>query len=82
MGYYEARNGTTSFKPDNTDTELWLPYSASMSDIVAEIEDQWPGAKAEDIAITPAHIHTYCIGYDRYDPNDYTNYLHIQYTKQ
>lgn len=29
----------------------------------------------DDFEITPKHIHTRALGYDRYEPSDHTDYL-------
>ena len=78
MGYSTDRRGITSFSPDNTDTELCIPcYNPiSMISIIDQAKTYFGDRfDMERIEIEPRYIHTNCIGYDEYDPGDYTNYL-------
>jgi hypothetical protein len=84
MGY-GTRPGTLghtirTFWPDDTDTELYLDATQiwSLSDIHARIEDKWPGASSENILMSSEKIHTDCLGYDLYDPSDYTDFIIIR----
>lgn len=80
MGY-TTRRGTeiTDFSPDDTDTTMYLDSSIpkSLEEILAAINEKWPGASPSNIEIGAEKIHTHCIGYDLYDPGDYTNFLVI-----
>jgi len=86
MGEYKAANGTRSFEPDDTATEFYMAgnYSATpLSYILEKARDKW-GADIDidQICIEPEYIHTACLGYDCYDPGDYTNYLRIEYNPE
>ena len=84
MGY-GTRSGTIqTFEPDDTDTEFYLDCgmfgggSYSLASLIQKAREKWgEDISLEDIEITPEYIHTDCLGYDRYDPTDYTNYLRI-----
>lgn len=72
----------TSFWPDDTPTEFYLSYEASIEDILEKIKEKFgPTASLEDITINPEYIHTDCLYYDCYDSGDYTNFLHITWNK-
>lgn len=80
MGYYTRNGGIRCFDPDDTDTEMYLlPNNLSLEDIIEKTNEKWPGAKFSDIEITSKKIHTDCLGYDLYDPSDWTDYLIITY---
>ncbi len=76
MGYTNNRN---TFWPDDTDTEMYLSSECynNLPFILNKIKEKWPKASFEDIEISAEYIHTDCIGYDRYDPSDYTKFLLI-----
>lgn len=79
MGYY-YRFGTNiqCFQPDDDANNLWLQYDIELPYLLSQIRQHFgEDAKLEDFCIAPEYIHTDCLGYDRYDPGDYTNYLHI-----
>jgi hypothetical protein len=52
----------------------------TLAEILARIEEKWPGASAENIHISSEHIHTNCLGYDLYDAGDYTQFILIERT--
>lgn len=70
------------FTPDDTETDMYLSceiQSYTFPDILEKAKEKWgPDTKFENLRITPEYIHCYCLGYDRYDPDDYVNYLLIQ----
>mgnify|MGYP003547041989 CR=1 FL=1 len=65
------------FWPDETKNELFINGESSFSDIQEEIKDKWPGKSFKDIRIEPVRIQTACLGYDLYDPLDYTCFLKL-----
>lgn len=84
MGY-ETRPGVLghtirTFTPDDTDTELYFDstYRVTLSEIIEKAREKW-GAdiSLDQLNISAKHIHTDCLGYDRYDPSDYTDYIVI-----
>lgn len=82
MGY-TTRPGTQirDYWPDNTDTKIYIhcdTAAPTLAEILQEIEEKWPGSSAENIRISAEKIHTHCLGYDLYDPMDYTNFLVIE----
>lgn len=77
MGHYK-RDGIDCFQPDDTENTFYIPYSASLSDIVEQVKEKF-GSEVdfEDVTITPEYIHTHALGYDLYDASDYDNFLKI-----
>lgn len=81
MGY-SIRPGTQirDFQPDDTDDTFHISDRASLKDILEQAHAKWgEGIRLEDLSITPRHIHTHCLGFDSYDPSDYTDFLVISY---
>lgn len=76
MGY-ETQNGIKTFTPDNTETELWLPSETSMEDLFSAIESHFGDVNTTRLTLSAEHVHTNCLGYDAYDPGDYTNYIKV-----
>ena len=80
MGYIKDNRGITSFTPDNTADALFIPCygPVDMSELIEEAKKHF-GERfvLSNMRIEPRHIHTNCIGYDVYDPGDYTHYLVI-----
>lgn len=84
MGEYTARNGTRSFEPDETDSEFYVAThgTTSLSGILERARNKWgQDIDIEEIQIQAEYIHTECLGYDCYDPGDYTNYIRVEYVK-
>ena len=74
------RRGTAirDFEPDNTADVLYLRADAygTLYDVLKAAQNKWgPHSGIEKIKIHAEHIHTECLGYDRYDPSDYTDYI-------
>lgn len=65
------------FWPDDTDTTMYIAGDETLENLLADIADKWPGASASNITISSEKIQTRCIGYDLYDPVDYTDFLVI-----
>ena len=85
MAYSERKHigGTIrDFWPDDSENQFYLPYGTCMSDILEKISSKFgPTVSMDDIEIAPEYIHTSCLGYDRYDSSDYTNFLCITWNK-
>lgn len=86
MGY-GTRNGShnqtiQTFWPDDTDMEFYLESDNgyTLEQIKELIEEKWPGSSLADITITCEEINTDCLGYDLYDPIDYTDFIVIRKT--
>jgi len=82
---YGTRQGSLghtikTFWPDDTDTTMYIDasYTHTLADIQQKIEEKWPGTPANCIEITTDEINTDCLGYDLYDPSDYTMFLIIR----
>jgi hypothetical protein len=78
--------GIRTFWPDDTDTTMYIQTSDTASptlfELMDKIQDKWPGTSLENITITAEKIHTDCLGYDLYDPMDYTDFILITKTKE
>ena len=83
MGYGTRPNrlggDIRTFWPDDTDTEMYIDTSSTpvMADILQKIYEKWPDASLINITMEAREIHTDCLGYDMYDPTDYTNFFII-----
>lgn len=86
MGYYKNHSGLKSFEPDNTYTKFYLNascHSFELQDIIDKCKEKWgQDISLSNIHISAEYIHTDCIGFDEYDPSDYTNYLVITYKSE
>ncbi len=84
MGEYKDRSGIRCFSPDDTDTEFYINCdyeSQSLLSILEVARKKWGyDLDINAIKIEAEYIHTHCLGYDSYDPGDYTRYLRIEYT--
>lgn len=84
MGYTKRPNRVggqiTDFTPDNTPDTLYInaKNGVTLEDMAILCEAHFgAGSDPRDLSFSAEHIHTYCIGYDQYDPGDYTNYIVI-----
>ncbi len=87
MGYTTRthRHGETKhFWPDDNEHEFWLKsdMQPSLAMILNMAKEKWPGIDPNDILIEAEKIHTDCIGYDLYDPGDYTNFIRISQSQK
>lgn len=89
MGYYTRNNGHIKcFWPDNTETEFYKEsYTGGQTihEILKEAAEHFKTSTYELMeygTIEAQKIHTNCLTYDLYDPGDYTNFLHITYTRK
>ncbi len=84
MGEVTAPNGIRSFTPDDTDTEFYVAahyHVVPLSQILESAQAKWgTHITIDNLSIEAEHIHTDCLGYDRYDAGDYTNYLRVELT--
>lgn len=67
----------TTFTPDDTEDTIYLSEYSSFLDIYNKTNEKWPGIQLTEVTLHAEHIHTDCLGYDKYDPMDYTNYIVI-----
>lgn len=84
MGYGKRSGGLggdiTTFWPDDTETEMhieagsWSPMF-NLQELLDKAQEKWPGISLDQIQISASHVHTDCIGYDRYDAGDYTDFI-------
>lgn len=85
MGYSRVTHSLGSynnFNPDNTDTEIYISSETGLSEILEMCKEKWGEINFCDITISAEHIHTQCLGYDRYDSSDYTDFIKITLTKK
>ena len=66
------------FWPQDTATEMYLASTYDLKEILERIQKKWPGATPEQITIDTDRFQTKCIGYDLYDPSDYTTFIVIR----
>lgn len=66
-----------TFWPDDTDTLFYVSDKESLEAIIEKVQVKWPGIDMSSITISAEHIQTDCLGYDRYDSMDYTDFLKI-----
>jgi hypothetical protein len=84
MGKTVDNRGITSFTPDDDEKTMYLDTGVfaferyDLNKILELCKEKWPGVSdLSRIGIQAIYIHTDCLGYDRYDSGDYTNYLKI-----
>lgn len=84
MGEYHSDN-IRCFTPDNTPTRLYIEggYGISLDEILDRARDHFGRqVTIEDLELSAEHIHTRCLGFDAYDPTDWTDYLIIDLIEQ
>lgn len=83
MGYTTRNNGQiTDFWPDDDDSTLWIEDGATLFEIQDRIHEKWgENMTSLEFRFTSEYVHTQCLGYDRYDPTDYTRFLRISLVK-
>lgn len=86
MGHFTRGSGVwpdvkiRCFEPDNDENTLWIDInysSISISEILERCSDHFGKTTLDELTIEAENIHTDCLGYDEYDPTDYTMYLKI-----
>ncbi len=83
MGRYKV-SGTEieNYIPDNDENTLFVESGftyGTIDNLLDSIKEHFgEDVKLSDLHITAEHIHTSCLGYDRYDPGDYTNYIKVE----
>lgn len=77
-------NKIQTFWPDDTDTKMYinggLMSSTNLQELLEKAQEKWPGISLDQIEISAEHIQTDCLGYDLYDPNDYTQFIVLRKT--
>jgi len=66
-----------TFWPDDTeDTIYFSSYGNTSWDFIrGKISEKWPGINDNELTFSAEHIQTHCVGYQRYDPSDYSNFI-------
>ena len=82
MGYYKESSGIECFTPDDAEDCFYIEQGpwygdTSLSDIMEMAAKKWPDNPPGNIVIKAEYIHIRCLGYDMYDPSDYSNFLKI-----
>lgn len=80
MGYGKRDGSIRTYWPDDTENTLHidgggLASATSLKELLEKATEKWPGVSLDDITISAEHIHTDCLGYDLYDPGDYTEFI-------
>jgi hypothetical protein len=82
MGHYNDERGIRCFTPDNTPDTLYLAANFrdyTLDGIIEKAQEHFGGSiDLSSLTIKGEHVHTSCLGYDRYDASDYTDYLVIE----
>ena len=72
--------------PKDTDTELYIStYSTvTLDNLIDQIKDHFniDSDKFDKVTISAEKIQICCFGYDQYDPNDYEDYIVVNYKKE
>ena len=70
-----------SFWPENTNTTMYIAMygEVDFEEILDSAKDHFknPQLTFDEITLSVDYIHTQCVGYDLYDPSDYTKFLVI-----
>lgn len=62
-----------SFWPDDNENTIYITGEYSLGCILELIREKWgENVNMDNIHINSEYIHTNALGYDRYDPSDYT----------
>lgn len=81
MGYGIRDGNIQTFTPDDDANTLYIAAdwdSIGLDYLMNRIHDHFgEDANLENFSIASEHIHTDCLGYNRYDRGDYTNYIVI-----
>lgn len=78
MGYGTRDNGIRTFWPDNDEKNLYLESSKTFPEIIEAIEEHWgKGVNMDGLIFEAEHIQIDCLGYDLYDPMDWSYFIHI-----
>ena len=83
MGYGTRDGSIRTFWPDDDENTMYIDSSPMvapicMADLLQKIYEKWEGASLTNITIQAEKIHTDCLGYDLYDPGDYTEFIVIR----
>lgn len=76
MGYTQE-GSIRKFWPDDDENTMWFTSEQAFGDILTEVRLKWPTVRIESLTISAEHVHTDCIGYPRYDPSDYTDFIKV-----
>lgn len=80
MGYFTRDGGIRCYRPDDGANWFYTGSSTSMQDILDAACKRFSITPEEALArieIEAEYHHVDCLGYDRYDPSDYQNFLKI-----
>lgn len=82
MGYGTRDGGIRTFWPDDDENTLYLDSTLflSLQELLEKAQEKWPGISLTEIQISAEKIHTDCLGYDLYDPIDYTDFIVLRRT--
>lgn len=85
MAKYEDDHGIRCFAPDDTETKVHIAnyMGATLQELLEVARSSFgEDVSLSDISITSEHIHTRCLGFDAYDPDDWTDYLVLEINPQ
>ena len=84
MGHYTSIGhfGHTiqKFWPDDDENTVYLTSDTqhSLAGIIQMCREKWPDTDFNDLVFESDEIQTDCLGYNRYDPIDYTDFIIIR----
>lgn len=84
MGYGTREGGLggkiRTYWPDDTDNTMYIDTSIplSLAELMERAQEKWPGITPDQIKISSEEIQTDCLGYDAYDPMDYTDFIILE----
>lgn len=71
-----------NFWPQNDENTLYIDSDFyNLGEIIDLAKEKWPDVDFFNLMVSAEHIHTHCLGYDLYDPSDWTNFIVIRKTK-
>jgi hypothetical protein len=81
VGNFKDHRGINCFTPDNTPEKLYIhcDYSdVSFKELSESMTEHFgPKLNLDEYSISAENIHTHAIGYDLYEPGDYSIFLCI-----
>lgn len=87
MGYGTRPNrlggDIRTYWPDDTEDTMYIEgiTCPTLADLLNKAQEKWPGITPDKIQISGEKIHTDCLGYDLYDPTDWTDFIILTKTE-
>ena len=82
MGHGRDEQGIPNFEPNDTENEFYVRNGMyDFEELFNLCQEKWPGCKMSEISPEAEHIHTRCVGYNKYCGDDYTDFICITINK-